>query len=254
MSVEFKVGDKVRIREWQDMVDEFGINEDGNIPCNKVFTVNMKFLCGKDFVIEDISGYGTVDGLDSSYIISTDMIVPVNATAKLKYDLEKMKAKIKEIEERIVEVEAEEEEVRPQNISGIIDFGKRVETGESYFHMTRKDTNYYIEDNDPTDESMYEIANYFETKEAAERATFERNLYFKLMRYSHENGGTNIDWTDTDSPKYQIYYNYEDDALKVAIQRYHRRQGSIYFATERAAESAINEFEEELIRYFTTRK
>lgn len=28
-----QVGDSVRIRSWEDMKSEFGIDEDGNIPC-----------------------------------------------------------------------------------------------------------------------------------------------------------------------------------------------------------------------------
>lgn len=32
--MNFKVGDKVRIRSWEDMEKEFGVDSDGDIKCN----------------------------------------------------------------------------------------------------------------------------------------------------------------------------------------------------------------------------
>jgi len=37
-------GEKVRIREWDDMVEEFGIDKNGNIKNN--FLASMRHLCG----------------------------------------------------------------------------------------------------------------------------------------------------------------------------------------------------------------
>ena len=51
----FKVGDKVRIRSWEDMESEFGLDEQGNIDCRYLFTREMQYLCGKDFTISSIS-------------------------------------------------------------------------------------------------------------------------------------------------------------------------------------------------------
>ena len=253
MSVEFKIGDKVRIRSWEDMAEEFGTRSDGDIPCNKTFTGEMKYLCGTEFEITGICADGTVvEGLTDRYIISTDMIEPASTSAKLKYDLEKMKAKIKEIEEKIVEVEAEEAE--PQKISGIIESDERASVGEKYYFMSHKEINDYEEDRDSVDEKLYEAGNYFPTAELAERALFERNLYFKLMRYSYENDGSDIDWNDSRMNKYHIYYDYEDKVLRTGTRCFHREHGAVYFTTEEAAKAAINEFKEELIRYFTTRK
>lgn len=44
---EFKVGDKVRVRQWDDMVEEFGINEGGSINCLWHFVDGMKKFCGE---------------------------------------------------------------------------------------------------------------------------------------------------------------------------------------------------------------
>lgn len=49
----FKVGDKLRIREWEDMKSEFGI-EDGVIQCSYDFVFEMRYMCGRDFTISAI--------------------------------------------------------------------------------------------------------------------------------------------------------------------------------------------------------
>ena len=38
---------KVRIKEWDTLAEEFGIDEDGNIDCLYSFTTDMKECCGK---------------------------------------------------------------------------------------------------------------------------------------------------------------------------------------------------------------
>lgn len=59
----YKVGDKVRVREWDDMAKEFGSNE-VMILCTCSFIDCIKPLCGKVFtVIEERStGYYGLDG------------------------------------------------------------------------------------------------------------------------------------------------------------------------------------------------
>lgn len=51
----FKVGDRVRIRDWDDMERQYGLNMNGSIkgPID-VFSESMKEYCGKCFVISDI--------------------------------------------------------------------------------------------------------------------------------------------------------------------------------------------------------
>lgn len=51
---QFRVGDKVRIREWDDMAEEYGVDEDGDIDFSEdssfsegVFKA-MKRFCGKE--------------------------------------------------------------------------------------------------------------------------------------------------------------------------------------------------------------
>ena len=43
MAEFFKVGDHVRVRQWEDMAAEFPIRQNGNIEVAYLFTVDMRF-------------------------------------------------------------------------------------------------------------------------------------------------------------------------------------------------------------------
>lgn len=75
--MKFKVGDKVRIRSWEDMEKEFGVDSDGDIKCHYFFTQDMKDLCGKIFTISRIGLYTVSFKENQTYSFSTDMIEPV---------------------------------------------------------------------------------------------------------------------------------------------------------------------------------
>ena len=69
-----QVGDLVRFREWEDMKEEFGLYSD-DINCMFLFTTEMKNvgLCGKEFVIDEITG-AEIRGHNTGYAVSKDMI------------------------------------------------------------------------------------------------------------------------------------------------------------------------------------
>lgn len=73
----FKIGDKVRVREWDDMAKEFGSDEK-RIFCTSFFMDGMKPLCGKVFtVIEERSTISyELDGEASRWVFSDDMLYP----------------------------------------------------------------------------------------------------------------------------------------------------------------------------------
>lgn len=80
------VGEIVRIRQWDDMIQEFGTR--GNrlgIPCKGTFVPEMQKFCGKEYEVarlEDLifGGYTRVFFTDDStrpYVFSQDMLEPV---------------------------------------------------------------------------------------------------------------------------------------------------------------------------------
>ena len=80
----FKVGELVRIRQWDDMVKEFGTRSTGSVNCRCLFTVAMKPLCGKYAEIKDLRVDGIVflrffncEKVDKCWSYSTDMIEKV---------------------------------------------------------------------------------------------------------------------------------------------------------------------------------
>lgn len=96
---DFYVGQKVRIRKWDDMLEEFGEHSPGEIKCRATFTREMQYLCGKECTIRGIScskderdsGYVTIKE-SSIFIFSTDMIEP--ADIPQSFDLDAFKSMI----------------------------------------------------------------------------------------------------------------------------------------------------------------
>lgn len=72
-----QVGDDVRIRSWDDMVSEFGLDDDGNIPCRFSFVGYMSDMCGREFTITNISDGRYIGYPEGEVSISIDMIEPV---------------------------------------------------------------------------------------------------------------------------------------------------------------------------------
>lgn len=75
--MKYKVGDVVRIREWDDMENEFGLDDDGAIKCSGSFVISMKEFCGREGTIYDFNGsyYKIVfDCEEKSWNFSDDMI------------------------------------------------------------------------------------------------------------------------------------------------------------------------------------
>jgi hypothetical protein len=81
--MKFKAGDKVRVKDWFDMADEFGVNEYGDILCEFFFTESMLHLCGKVFTVdrfrEVIKGAYVFKEQDiNRFYICDDMLVGVS--------------------------------------------------------------------------------------------------------------------------------------------------------------------------------
>lgn len=57
---DFKVGDIVQIRFWEDMEEEFGLNGFGTIKCRAGFTKAMRSICGTVVQINHIEPKGNM--------------------------------------------------------------------------------------------------------------------------------------------------------------------------------------------------
>lgn len=70
---DIKIGDILRIRQWDDMLSEFSLTMRGSIKGkNNVFSENMRYLCGQTFTVSSITtsltpdclNYHSIEGLE----------------------------------------------------------------------------------------------------------------------------------------------------------------------------------------------
>lgn len=66
MATTFSVGDRVRIRDWDDMASEFGVDEDGEISCKYIFAQSMRDFCGQEYTISTTQCAAKAVGIDTS--------------------------------------------------------------------------------------------------------------------------------------------------------------------------------------------
>ena len=69
----YNIGDKVAIRQWEDMESEFGLDEYGNINVPKVFTEPMKQYCGQTLPIVHVRRHAPPN-FDSYYLDGSSKI------------------------------------------------------------------------------------------------------------------------------------------------------------------------------------
>lgn len=85
----FNVGDRVVVRDWNDMIEEYGTTEGGTIHCRFGFTDTMRHLCGRTATVTDANkGCIEVDFDDKSgdtiWSYSSDMFNPTDIPAQSK--------------------------------------------------------------------------------------------------------------------------------------------------------------------------
>lgn len=74
--MKYKVGDKVRIRQWEDMAKEFPVDDDGDIlvrnDCS--FVKQMRHLCGEEYSITSIeSGFYKLNANEDFWSFTDEM-------------------------------------------------------------------------------------------------------------------------------------------------------------------------------------
>ena len=80
-----KEGNIIKIRQWDDMEEEYGLIGIDSINCECAFTDNMRNLCGSEIkinekMVEDFKKYKYFFDDSKTYSISTDMIELIKTT------------------------------------------------------------------------------------------------------------------------------------------------------------------------------
>ena len=91
------------------------------------------------------------------------------------------------------------------------------------------------------DKNRYNVANYCTNKEMMEQRALHETLNRLLWRYSMEHGGNKIDWSDTKTDKYCIYYNHNTESFDMHVRNFRHTIGVPYFHTIEIAKNAIKE-------------
>lgn len=80
---KFKVGDRVRVRAWNSMAGEFGVDKLNCIPCSATFTYAMLPYCGKiTTVVHESDGEYLLDGC-GNWIFTDDMLEAITEERKI---------------------------------------------------------------------------------------------------------------------------------------------------------------------------
>lgn len=152
-------------------------------------------------------------------------------------------------------------ETLANQLQEVIDESSKVEKKQTGWNRVKEGKNYYVisssiitngkENNDRIDENLYNKANYFSSKELAEKIAFKQMLERKLIRFSAKHEGDKIDLKDTNKKKYYIYYNYDINDFEISDFCSCCYFGDVCFYSEEIAKHAVEEFKDDLIKYFT---
>lgn len=108
-----------------------------------------------------------------------------------------------------------------------------------------------IDGRDSRDRELYEVANYFFTREKAEEINFKQTLFRRMQRFSDENGWNENDWTHEGRRQWFISYDYDKDKFVIDSYLTFRDFGQVYFVSLDVAREALELFKEDLIKYYT---
>lgn len=70
---KYKIGDIVKIRSWDSLVEEYGVDVFGDIPVSEYFISHMRPSCGNSFKVNSVTdyrGFGHNNRIDFTYTLS----------------------------------------------------------------------------------------------------------------------------------------------------------------------------------------
>lgn len=149
-----------------------------------------------------------------------------------------------------IELELTEEQI------DVLKQGEKKETGwerseqnQKYYVNYAEGYGYTTECFEHIDTNRYEKANYFSDEALAKNITRAQTLQRKLWRRSAELC-EKANWNDS-TTKFGIYYDYYRQSLFTRAIYILNNFGQVYFDTKEHAEQVMDEFNDELIWYFT---
>lgn len=131
---------------------------------------------------------------------------------------------------------------------------ERVKNEKYYFDNGTGAVDFVIKDSNNTfDDNMFDVANYYSSKEVAENNVRADKLMHQLRRFAVEHRNEKLKW-GYDADIYGIYYNHSTRMICTAHHCVTHNLGEIYFDEIETADLAIESFKDELTWYFTEYK
>ena len=132
-----------------------------------------------------------------------------------------MKAKLI-IEDKEIEIEIPEEEYKKLQPSEEKKTGyERMPESDIYYYANPKgDVDTTVEDCYDVDNECYESANYYSSETVAENNARADKLMRQLRRFAVQHREREVDFNDTNTEKYYIYYDCIHDELRTVFTFY----------------------------------
>lgn len=242
MKNKFKVGDRVRIRQWDDMVKEFGLTDDGYIPftktCDTTFTNYMKHLCGRTATITSIN-YKTEEvdldfddkSGDTNWCFFLGAIEGEKAINKqerieeLKKQIEKINAEINELERDDTLEQYESDLCWADKRYTLDEFG-RIKILEPIVGFNANEYNPYC---------------HYMTEEYVNKSAKIKKFNDMLMAFKWcYDRDYEPDWA-TDYAKYRVVYNFDANPRRYDVSwDYKHKHNEIYFSSEDVAQKCAD--------------
>ena len=167
----------------------------------------------------------------------------------MQYDNE-TKDLIEQLDKQAKEIQAKIDELKNGNCKCV---RWRAKEGEEYWTLDacvaipyKNEEKYCLMDN-----SHYKLGNYFKTKEEAEKYNKHLIITQKLKDIALRlNNGVEIDWSEEDQDKYNIYYSHSDDSLNLGTQRNCKLFESIYCLSPKFLGVALDEIGSKELREY----
>ena len=128
---------------------------------------------------------------------------------------------------------------------------ERVKEGETFWCAGTTDTAFEFQEvSSCRDDKLFSDANYFSDATLAQNIIRVQELQRKLWRRSAELC-EKANWNDNRCGKFSIVYDCNSRCLSVVASWMINGFGQVYFDTKEHAEQVIEEFNDELLWYFT---
>lgn len=126
---------------------------------------------------------------------------------------------------------------------------EKVIKGDRYrFVNAYGDVDDYAQADDTEDDALFKACNYFNDDSIAQQVALHQLLYRKLLKFAYDNECEDTAEWDCRNRHYHIIYSFNDKDFDFDGNDAFKRQGTVYFSSEKGALQAISEVVEPFMK------